>query len=170
MENQRSNGSNTKTQQKQFGLPCCPYCGKKINPILAWGIKSKGEFGCPQCGGYSNIKLSRPIYWLGLMAVLAAGILLAIFYITGCMHLQLLLCMLIPFFVFTAISPFFVYLQRILPPGYRPTQQRQSRPGAPSPKTHPAAERRFTQQFSIEDRTTQFQKQTNRSQQNGSKK
>jgi predicted lipid-binding transport protein (Tim44 family) len=159
MENQRSNATNQKAQQKQFGLPSCPYCGAKVNPILAWGIKSKGEFGCPHCGSYSNVKLARPVYWMGLLSILLAGILLLIFFFTGCMHLQLLVCMLIPFFLFTASAPFFVYLERILPPGYRPPKTQQSRPaGGQIPKKHSSSQ------------PTKVQRQSNRSQQNTAKK
>ena len=43
---------------KQFGLPQCPYCGKKINPFYAWYLRTQGEYICPACGGVSNIGIT----------------------------------------------------------------------------------------------------------------
>ena len=168
MENQ-----NTRTayggQQKQsggMGLPQCPHCGKRVNPFLAWGIKSKGEFECSKCGSYSNIRLAKGLYIAGLSAVILAGILLLVFLFTGCMNLALLIFMLVPFAVFTVISPFFVRLQKIELPG----QKRKTPPAKKPPVQPPAARpqqsqrsgggRRYSEQFSLEqDRTTQFRKQ-----------
>lgn len=92
-------------------LPKCPYCGKTVNPFYAWSIKGQGEYNCSQCGGFSDVKLAKPIYYLGLGAVILAGIILLIFIFTGSMQLYLLPMMLIPFLIFTAISPFFVRLK-----------------------------------------------------------
>ena len=50
--------SNPKPSTSKFGLPACPYCGKRLNPFVAWSYKSKGEFYCKKCGKYSNIGFS----------------------------------------------------------------------------------------------------------------
>ena len=86
------------TQQGGFALPQCPHCGKRINPFYAWSIKSKGEFRCDSCGGFSDVKLARPILWMGLFSVIIAAILLLTFMFMGSVHLAFLPVMLVPFF------------------------------------------------------------------------
>ncbi len=104
--------TNQKKQGGGFGLPKCPHCGKTVNPIHAWGIKGKGEYACPDCGGYSEIRLSKALYIMGIISVALAGLLLLIFVVTGCMAVALLPLMLAPFFVFTVLSPFLIYLRK----------------------------------------------------------
>lgn len=97
--------------QQGMHLPECPYCHKKFNPLLAWGIKGKGEFHCPSCGMYSDVRLTKSIRFLGLGAIGVALLLLLIFIFTGSTLVFLLPCMLLPFLVFTLIAPFFVRLR-----------------------------------------------------------
>lgn len=97
----------------------CPHCGKGINPIYAWSLKSKGEFQCKQCHGYSTIRVRKFLYLAGLAAVVIAAIMLLIFIVTGCNLVWMLPCMLIPFFVFTVMSPFFLRFEKFTPPPKR---------------------------------------------------
>ena len=164
MENQNTRAAYG-AQQKQggFGLPRCPHCGKRVNPFLAWGIKSKGEFECGNCGSYSNIRLTKFLYIAGLSAVIIAAILLLVFIFTGCMNLVLLIFMLVPFAVFTVISPFFVRLQKIELPGQKRKGPPAKKQPAPPPASRPQQSRkpdngrRYSEEFSL-DRTTQFRK------------
>lgn len=133
------------TQQGGFALPQCPHCGKRINPFYAWSIKSKGEFRCDSCGGFSDVKLARPILWMGLFSAIIAAILLLIFMFMGSVHLAFLPVMLVPFFIFTVLSPFFVRLTPTKLVGQKHSTQQ--KPPQPS-----------TNQFSLErEKTTQFQ-------------
>lgn len=163
MENQNTRSAYG-TQQKQgngLHLPQCPHCGKKINPFLAWGIKSKGEFACSNCGSYSNIRLAKSLHLAGLSAVVIAGILLLIFIFTGCMNLPLLILMLVPFFLFTVISPFLVRLEKIELPGQKKKTSGAKKQSTPTPVRPPQqTAQQYTEQFSLEqEQTTQFQQQ-----------
>ena len=40
-------------------LPVCPNCGKRMNPLVAWLYKTKGEYCCPACGIHSNVVAIR---------------------------------------------------------------------------------------------------------------
>ncbi len=98
------------------GFPKCPYCRKRVNYFYLWGSKGKGEYLCPHCGEYSNIKMRKAIYFLGLAAVILTAIMLAVFLLTGCQLVWLLIIMIIPFAIFTAVSPFFIKLARMPAP------------------------------------------------------
>ena len=133
------------TQQGGFALPQCPHCGKRINPFYAWSIKSKGEFRCDSCGGFSDVKLGRPILWMVLFSVIIAAILLLTFMFMGSVHLAFLPVMLVPFFIFTVLSPFFVRLTPTKLVGQKHSTQQ--KPPQPS-----------TNQFSLErEKPPQFQ-------------
>lgn len=129
------------TNQKKsggMGIPKCPHCGHSVNPIHAWGIKGKGEYACPECGGYSEIHLSKALYIMGIASVILAGILLLIFIFTGCMGVALLPLMLAPFFVFTVLSPFLIYLRKF---EIDPKKIKQKKKKAPAQAKKPAGSR-----------------------------
>ncbi|MDD4807232.1 MULTISPECIES: hypothetical protein [Caproicibacterium] len=63
---------------KQNRGPRCPYCGKKVNPLIAFVLKNRGEYRCTKCKGISNIHLNAGIYRLAVVMVLAAAAVLLI--------------------------------------------------------------------------------------------
>ena len=46
-------------EPKQLGRARCPYCEKKVNLMVAWGLRRRGEYRCPRCNGISNVTHSR---------------------------------------------------------------------------------------------------------------
>ncbi len=138
MEYSNTQARNQEPARQGVRLPKCPHCGKRVNPFLAWSVKSQGEYVCGSCGSFSNIRLAKPLYVMGLIAVLLAAILLLIFFLTGSMNLYLLLLMLVPFLAFTVISPFFVRLEKIAPPSARRKQPAAQQKKKEQPKTQKA--------------------------------
>lgn len=98
---------------KYFGVPTCPYCGKRVNLIRTWSLKRQGEYQCPRCGGISNIFLSPLIYVFALLAVFAGG---AVYFfhkfILDDISLTIVFQVIIPFVVFFLLSLFMVRLEK----------------------------------------------------------
>ena len=61
--------------RSKIRLPQCPYCGKKVNPIVAWTLRTQGEFICPACGGVSNIAIEPAAKALGVLAAVVGVVL-----------------------------------------------------------------------------------------------
>ena len=146
--------SNPKPSTSKFGLPACPYCGKRLNPFVAWSYKSKGEFYCKKCGKYSNIGFSGMTVGLALCAIGVSVVLLLLFLFLFGMSPWAVLYIAIPFLVFFLCTPFLVRLlpiqaspsRRGAPPSSRrssPSQQapppsRTARPPARPPASQPS--------------------------------
>lgn len=97
---------------KLFGRAQCPYCGKKVNPIVTWGLRRRGEYRCPRCMGISNVFLSSALPFLALGAVvIAALILLGTMMVTPAPWWSAL-AVLAPFVVFYLLSLLCVQLRR----------------------------------------------------------
>lgn len=98
---------------KKLQYPKCPYCGKRVNPLMAFILKSEGEYRCTKCSGISNIELDSQIYKFAVGIVLTAA---AIFVLEELFIRPfvwyLVLFLLIPFLVFYLLSPSFVRLKR----------------------------------------------------------
>ena len=120
---------------KKFGLPACPYCGKKVNFIKAWKIKKQGEYRCPQCGGYSNILLAPFVPLSAIAAVVLAIILYIIFYFTIGITVPIIFCILAPFVLFFVFSCFFIQLKK---PVFRKTGPAPQSGGPSAPPVAPA--------------------------------
>lgn len=95
------------------GFCHCPHCGKRLNYFYTWSIKSKGEYLCKSCGQCSDVKLKSPLAVLGWSSVVLAALILLLFIVTGSVFVWMLPLMLVPFLIFTLISPLFVKLQPI---------------------------------------------------------
>ena len=99
---------------KQFGLPQCPYCGKKINPFYAWYLRTQGEYICPACGGVSNIGLTGAAKVSGAV-VAAIDLVVFVIAMLDQSHeppFGYLIAMIVPFLLFTILSAFMVRLKK----------------------------------------------------------
>lgn len=98
---------------KKFRLTQCPYCGKKMNPVQSWYMKTQGEYICPKCGGISNVTLDPAVYLLACAAIVLS---LAAFLITrmtgNIFSVSAVLWILLPVLLFTLLSSFLVRLKK----------------------------------------------------------
>ena len=62
---------------KQFGRAVCPYCGKKVNLIITWSLRRRGEYRCPHCLGISNVTLSTAVLSMAFAAIALSALILA---------------------------------------------------------------------------------------------
>lgn len=121
---------------KNFGLPQCPYCERKINPFYAWYLRTQGEYICPSCKGVSNITISPVAKVLGVAAVIAGILVFAVALLDQETDFPIFyaLWIMLPFALFSILSAFCVQLKkpilrkRTAPAGQRPAGQQ--RPGA----------------------------------------
>lgn len=124
-----------------FGVPKCPYCGKRVNLIRTWSLKKEGEYRCPRCRGISNIFLSPLIYALAVLSIFAGIVIYFYFkFIVGAITLKTLIPVSMPFIIFFLLSHFMPYLKRPVikkvplkqnmrkPAQIRPTQPMQAIP------------------------------------------
>ena len=112
---------------KQFGLPQCPYCGKKINPFYAWYLRTQGEYICPACGGVSNIGLTGAAKVSGAV-VAAIDLVVFVIAMLDQSHeppFGYLIAMIVPFLLFTILSAFMVRLKK-------PVLKKREPPGNPN--------------------------------------
>lgn len=98
---------------KQLGRPVCPYCGKKVNFVIAWGLRRRGEYSCPRCHGISNVFLSGVATAAAFFAIFLSVILLLclIFLLQEATWWSILL-VLAPYLVFYLLSLFCVQLRK----------------------------------------------------------
>lgn len=110
-----SHDPNDTVRQPSFlGLPVCPHCGKRLNPLVAWLYKTHGEYQCPNCAEISLVTANPKTLPFGLAAVFLGCVILAIFMtVEGRMPFWGVALLVIPFVVFTAVAPFLVRLQKI---------------------------------------------------------
>lgn len=95
-------------------LPACPNCGKRMNPLVAWLYKTKGEYCCPACGVCSNVVADPKTPGFGAVTVAISVVILLLFlFVFGGMNLLGMILLLVPFFLFTLLSPFLVRLQKM---------------------------------------------------------
>lgn len=98
---------------KYFGIPKCPYCGKRVNIIRRWLLKKQGEYKCPRCGGISNIYLSPLIYVFGILAIFSSGVLYFFHkFVLEDIEPKTAIQVIIPFAIFFLLSLFMVYLSK----------------------------------------------------------
>lgn len=150
---------------KQFGLPQCPYCGKKINPFYAWYLRTQGEYICPACGGVSNIGITGAAKIAGVLVVVIDLVIFVIAMLDQSHEppFGYLIAMIVPFLLFTILSAFMVRLKKPVlrkkeppqapgqgtgtpqrPGATRQPGQRQTAPGQP-PQRYAPQERRTVQ-------------------------
>lgn len=97
---------------KQFGRAVCPYCGKKMNLAIIWGLRRRGEYRCPRCQGISNVVLSSAALSMAFTAISLSALILA-----GTLFLMeeaswwSVLAVAAPFFIFYILSLFCVQLR-----------------------------------------------------------
>ena len=122
---------------KKFGLPQCPYCGRKVNPFYAWVLRTQGEYICPSCKGVSNIVLSPLAKLLGAGAAIVGIIVFVIALLDKETDLPLfyLLWIMAPFVLFSILSAFCVQLKK-------PILRRREAPGQQQRKPAPNAAQR----------------------------
>lgn len=101
-----------KQTEKHLYLPRCPYCGRRLNLVLAFGIKREGEYRCANCGGISNIQLDRRLYPCAAGAVALSAVMLLVSLLQQKGSLLLVLLVVLPFVALYALSPLFVRLHR----------------------------------------------------------
>lgn len=98
---------------KKLQYPQCPYCGKKVNPLLAFTLKNEGEYRCTKCSGVSNIELNPTVYKMAVGMVLAAAV---VFVVEELLVRQFVwysaLLVLLPFLIFYILSSLFLELKR----------------------------------------------------------
>lgn len=101
----------------------CPYCGRKVGVFSAWLLKTQGEYRCPKCGGYSNIRQDSAVYLIAAGAVLLSALffMIHVFFVKGTNWLSMFFVFL-PFAVFYLVCPFLVRLQKPAP-RHRPPQK-----------------------------------------------
>lgn len=99
---------------KRFGLPQCPYCEKKVNPLYAWYLRTQGEYICPKCGGVSNIVLDPLVKVIGVAAILLGVVFFIVAMVdqTDAIPVKYALLIAAPFVLFSIVSAFFVHLKR----------------------------------------------------------
>lgn len=122
---------------KKFGLPQCPYCGRKVNPFYAWVLRTQGEYICPSCKGVSNIVLSPLAKLLGAGAAIVGILVFVIALLDKETDLPLfyLLWIMAPFVLFSILSAFCVQLKK-------PILRRREAPGQQQRKPAPNAAQR----------------------------
>ena len=100
-------------EPKQLGRARCPYCEKKVNLMVAWGLRRRGEYRCPRCNGISNVTHSRLLLPLALCAIGVSGLilLLTLFLLEPATGWSVLL-VLAPFLVFYIFSLCCVQLKK----------------------------------------------------------
>lgn len=132
---------------KRFGLPQCPYCEKKVNPLYAWYLRTQGEYICPKCGGVSNIVLDPLVKVLGVAAILLGVVFFIVAMVdqTDAIPVKYALLIAAPFVLFSIVSAFFVHLKRPVlrkrEPA-RPQGAAQSRPASQQGRPVPQGARR----------------------------
>ncbi len=117
---------------KKFRQARCPYCGKKVNLLRSWAIKTQGEYKCPKCDGISNIELDPAIHILVILAVIVSGLIYAISMLTvKTISLFAILIMILPYLLFYLLCIFLVRLRKPVirkkPPSGQRTPVRQQR-------------------------------------------
>lgn len=115
---------------KRFGLPQCPYCDKKVNPLTAWFLRTQGEYICPKCGGVANVVLDPLVKVLGVVVILLGLVffILAMVDQTDAIPVFYAVLIALPFVLFSILSAFFVHLKR---PVLRKREPKRPQNGAP---------------------------------------
>jgi endogenous inhibitor of DNA gyrase (YacG/DUF329 family) len=101
---------------KKLRKASCPYCGRKVGIFRSFLLKTQGEYHCPKCGAYSNIRLDSAIYLFAALAALLSVIFFGVhlLLIRNFSWLSLFLVSF-PFLLFYIFSPFLVRLQKPVP-------------------------------------------------------
>lgn len=116
---------------KQLGRPVCPYCGKKVNFVVTWGLRRRGEYSCPRCHGISNVFLSGAVGASAFLAIATSAILmLCMIFLLQQPSWWSVLLVLAPYVIFYLISLFGVQLKK---PVLRRTSGSQNRPSGSRP-------------------------------------
>lgn len=135
-------------QPSFLGLPVCPYCGRRLNPFVAWLYKTKGEYRCPACSHFSNVIADRKTPVFGIVAVsLSLAVFLIFLFANGKVPLWGISLMVVPFFLFTLFAPFLVRLEKLPQTAPKPERQKSRQPArqqrqlprvtAPAPRPAP---------------------------------
>ena len=95
--------------QTRWGLPRCPYYGKKLGFWEAWLLRTKGEYLCPTTYGIAAI-----------VSILGLGILLLSTLLLQNRSLWGIPLVLLPFLLFVFLSPCWMVLESFQPAGNRP--------------------------------------------------
>ena len=104
--------------QTGWGLPRCPYCGKKLGFWEAWLMRTKGEYTCPKCGRASNIKFQKTTYGMAaIVSILGLGILLVSTLLIQNRSLWGIPFVVLPFLLFVFLSPCWMFLEAFQPAG-----------------------------------------------------
>lgn len=125
-------------------LPQCPYCGKKVNPIVAWTLRTQGEFICPACGGVSNIAIDPAAKALGVLAAVVGVVLFGAGIVMGeGLPIVEILVIMAPFVLYSILSTFFVRLKKPIlrrreKPAQRPARPASSDAGRNAARGHAA--------------------------------
>lgn len=107
-------------KQKNWELPRCPYCGRRLSFWEAWVWRTQGEFTCPKCVSPSNIKFHQSIYgWAFFACLLGAGLLLVSLFLPKEPTLFGTILVLLPFLGFTVLAPNLMRLERLTRPNQK---------------------------------------------------
>jgi len=121
---------------RKFRSPACPYCGKKVNPLLSWSLKKQGEYQCSKCRGTSNVILDPTVSLFGVSAIFLSVIFLLVFkFFVGEVNLLCVVLMILPFLIFNILALFLIRLKK---PVFRKTVKAPQRrnPESPRPTEH----------------------------------
>jgi uncharacterized protein (DUF983 family) len=97
----------------KFRKAQCPFCGRKVGLFSSWFLKTQGEYKCPKCGGFSNVKMDGATYLFAVLAIILSGIFFTFhFLFIKLTSWPLLGLVLLPFFLFEIFSLFLIRLRK----------------------------------------------------------
>lgn len=118
---------------RKFRSPVCPFCGKKVNPLLTWSLKKQGEYQCSKCGKHSNIVLDPTVSLFGILAIFFSIVTFLIFkFFVDDVNLLCVILMIIPFLIFNILTLFLVRLKK---PVFRKTAAEPPHQNPQSPRS-----------------------------------
>lgn len=98
---------------KQLGRTVCPYCGKKVNFVITWGLRRRGEYSCPRCHGISNVFLTGTAIATAFLAIMSSLLLVLcfLFFLKEAVWWSIP-AVLAPYVIFYLVSLFCVRLKK----------------------------------------------------------
>lgn len=87
----------------------CPYCGKRVSYVSAYGSRRKAEYVCQRCGKESRVIINKLVIVVFLVFFLIAAGIMAAAIFTGMSYNPLFIPLVaLPLIIFLFISPKFV--------------------------------------------------------------
>lgn len=141
----------------KFRSPVCPYCGKKVNPLISWFLKKEGEYQCDKCGNISNVTLDPTVPFFAFTAIFLSLLIFFIYrFIINDLNVMGIILMTIPFFIFFILALFLIRLRKpnyqkvVRTPNERPAPNQQVPVNEPSHRRPPVSHQ--TENFRVPPR------------------